>query len=152
MELKAKQEQIEKKKSMDFTIQGLNILYKTALHACRLVTSDQAFFLFPNLYRQFMQYTLNYDTFSLNSKVHQLINYQKRQKDDQSIIAFDVDWFVNTVRSVAHALWEHVCILTQSVNEHRGCSATISITRLVITLLIRNIYKRSVKNPCLKQN
>lgn len=71
--------------------------------------------------------SLNYDTVSLNSKVDQLINYQKGQNDDRSMkTAFDIDRFVNTVCSVAPELWEHAFILTLSVNEHRGRSACVS--------------------------
>lgn len=35
-------------------------LYKTALHACELLASDQPF-LFPSMYRQFMGYLADYD-------------------------------------------------------------------------------------------
>ena len=66
------------------------------------------------------------DSSSLNSKVHKLINHLLGQSNDQSMkLAFDVDQFVTTVRSVAPELWEHVCKLTQSVNEHRGRTASV---------------------------
>ena len=40
-------------------------------------------------------------------------------------LAFDVDQFVDTVCSIAPELWEHVCKLTQSVNECKGRSAAV---------------------------
>ena len=41
-------------------------------------------------------------------------------------LAFDVDQFVDTVQSIATALWEHVCKRTQSVNERRGRNGSIN--------------------------
>ena len=41
-------------------------------------------------------------------------------------LAFDVDKFVATVRSVAPDLWELVCEITQSVNERKGRSASVN--------------------------
>ena len=67
-----------------------------------------------------------YHTNSLNNQVHQLINHQKGQCSDQSMkLAFDVDQFVGTVQSIAPDLWDHVCKLTQSVNERKGRSASV---------------------------
>ena len=64
-----------------------------------------------------------YHTISLNNQVHELANHQKTQSSDQSMkLAFDVDQFVDTVKSIAP---EHVCDLTQSVNERKGRSASI---------------------------
>ena len=40
-------------------------------------------------------------------------------------VAFDVDQFVDTVKAIAPDLWEHVCELTQSVNERKGRSASV---------------------------
>ena len=40
-------------------------------------------------------------------------------------LAFDVDQFVEMVQSIAPDLWEHVCKLTQSVNERKGRSASV---------------------------
>ena len=40
-------------------------------------------------------------------------------------LAFDVDQFVDTVQFIAPDLWEHVCELTQSVNERKERSATM---------------------------
>lgn len=37
----------------------------------------------------------------------------------------DVDQFISDVHFVAPELWEHVCTLTQSVNECKGCSAAV---------------------------
>ena len=51
----------------------------------------------------------------LNSQVH---NHQKSKSDDQSMkLAFDVEKYVDTVKSIAPEMWEHVCNLTMSVNE-----------------------------------
>ena len=41
-------------------------------------------------------------------------------------LAFDVEMFVATVCSVAPDLWELVCEITQSVNEHKGRSASVN--------------------------
>ena len=35
--------------------------------------------------------------------------------------AFDVDQFVDTIRSIAPELWDHVCTFIQSLNECKGC-------------------------------
>ena len=43
-------------------------------------------------------------------------------------LAFDVDKFVTMVQSIAPELWEHVCKLTQSVNERKGRSASVKET------------------------
>ena len=43
-------------------------------------------------------------------------------------LAFDVDKFVTLVQSIAPELWEHVYKLTQSVNEHKGRSASVKET------------------------
>ena len=40
-------------------------------------------------------------------------------------LAFDVDQFVDTLCSIAPELWEHVCKLTQSINERKGRSASV---------------------------
>ena len=163
--------------------------YKTALHACELLSSDIS--LFPSMYRQIMQYLAEHDvdlsvvcvsksrlltflgkevgelssccvdksigivfhrnkadmqslvshalhassgcatsqayhTISLNHQVHELASHQKTQSSDQSMkVAFDVDQFVDTVKAIAPDLWEHVCELTQSVNERKGHSASV---------------------------
>ena len=166
-------------------------LYKTALHVCELVVSDRPF-LFPNMYRLFMQYVSDHDielssvcvsksrlltflgnefgelvtsfctnksieivfhrtkadmqsllshalqpnnctassqayhTNFLNSQVHKLVNHQKSQSDDQSMkLAFDVEKYVDTLKSIAPEMWEHVCNLTMSVNERKGRSASV---------------------------
>ena len=63
---------------------------------------------------------------SLNNQVHQLINHQKGQCSDQSMkLAFIIDQFVGIVQSIAPDLWDHVCKLTQSVNERKGRSASV---------------------------
>ena len=62
-----------------------------------------------------------YETNLLNDQVHELVNHQKNESRDQSMkLAFDVDKFIATVRSIAPELWEHVRKLTQSVNERKG--------------------------------
>ena len=62
----------------------------------------------------------------LNHQVHELVNHQKSESGDQSMkLAFDVDQFVATVHSIAPELWEHVCKITQSVNERKGRSASV---------------------------
>ena len=67
----------------------------------------------------------------LNRKVHEVINHQKSQCSDQSMkLAFDVDGFVSTVRSVAPELWDLVTKLTQSVNERKRRSASVNETSL----------------------
>jgi hypothetical protein len=67
-----------------------------------------------------------YHTNTLSNQVHELANHQKGQSSDQSVkLAFDVDQFVDTVKSIAPDLWEHVCELTQSINEHKGRSASV---------------------------
>ena len=68
-----------------------------------------------------------YETNLLNHQVHELVNHQKSESRDQSMkLAFDVEKFVATVRSIAPELWEHVCKLTQSVNERKGRSASVN--------------------------
>ena len=68
-----------------------------------------------------------YHTNLLNHQVHELVNHQKSESRDQSMkLAFDVDRFVATVHSIAPELWEHVCKLTQSVNERKGRSASVN--------------------------
>ena len=60
-----------------------------------------------------------------------MISLQKSQCKDQSMkLAFDVDGFVDSVRSVAPELWELVTKVTQSVNESRGRSASVNETSL----------------------
>ena len=162
------------------------------MHACELAASDPPF-LFPAMYRQFMQHLSDYDidfsevctsksrlltflgnefgalltfcvdrnvgtifhrtkadirtllshtlyanssctaafqiyeTNLLNHQVHELVNHQKSESRDQSIkLAFDVDKFVASICSIAPELWEHVCKLTQSVNERKGRSAYVN--------------------------
>ena len=165
-------------------------LYRTALHACDLVASDHSF-LFPSMYKLFMQYLAERDVdvsgvcvsksrlltflgnefgelltstcvdrsigtvfhrtkadmysllshalhanssctaapqaYLLNHQVHELVDHQKSETRDQSMeLAFDVDKFVATVRSVAPDLWELVCEITQSKNERKGRSASVN--------------------------
>lgn len=58
--------------------------------------------------------------------MHELVNHQKSESRDQSIkLTFDVDKFVDMVRSVAPELWEHVCKITQYINERKGRSASV---------------------------
>ena len=45
-------------------------------------------------------------------------------------LAFDVDKFVASVRSIAPELWEHVCRLTQSINERKGRRASVKDSTL----------------------
>ena len=72
-----------------------------------------------------------YETNLLNYQVHELVNHQKSESRDQSMkLAFDVEKSVATVRSIAPELWEHVCKLTQSVNERKGRSAVRSTLSL----------------------
>ena len=40
-------------------------------------------------------------------------------------LAFIIDQFVGIVQSIAPDLWDHVCKLTQSVNERKGRSASV---------------------------
>ena len=198
LNLKAKKEHLEKvvDEFEYITPEASDIaeccLYKTALHVCELAASDRPF-LFPTMYRKFMQHLSDYDidfsevcmsksrlltflgnefgelltfcvdrnvgtifhrtkadmrtllshtlhanssctaafqayeTNLLNHQVHELVNHQKSESRDQSMkLAFDVDKFVATVRSIAPELWEHVCKLTQSVNERKGRSASVN--------------------------
>ena len=63
----------------------------------------------------------------LNYQVHELVNHQKSESSNQSMkLAFDVDQFVTTIRSVAPELWEHICKITESVNERKGRSASVN--------------------------
>ena len=55
-------------------------------------------------------------------------------------LAFDVDKFVTMVQSIAPELWEHVCKLTQSVNEHKGRSASGQIKHLRIFSVSDIVY------------
>jgi hypothetical protein len=67
-----------------------------------------------------------YHTNSLNNQEHELANHQKSQSSDQSMkLAFDVDQFVDSVKSIAPDVWEHVCELTHSVNERKGHNASV---------------------------
>ena len=65
--------------------------------------------------------------FLLNHQVHELVDHQKGETRDQSMkLAFDVDKFVATVRSVAPDLWELVYEITQSKNDCKGRCASIN--------------------------
>ena len=64
----------------------------------------------------------------LNRSVHHVISHMlnKSINCDQSMkLLLDVDNFISDVCSIAPELWEHICILTQSVNECKGRSAAI---------------------------
>ena len=75
----------------------------------------------------------------LNSQVHKLVNHQKSKSDDQSMkLAFDVEKYVDTVKSIASEMWEHVCNLTMSVNERKGRSA--SVKKSALTSSINRAY------------
>ena len=45
-------------------------------------------------------------------------------------LAFDVNYFSASVCSIAPELWEHVCRLTQSINERKGRSASVKDSTL----------------------
>jgi len=47
-------------------------------------------------------------------------------KDDALIGGLDVDRFIQHVPVVSPELWEHICSLTQSVNEQKGRKAAVS--------------------------
>lgn len=69
------------------------------------------------------------DTISekLNNSVHDLVNHMLSSLSHQSeSLILDVDSFIQTVCTVAPDLWEHVRILTQSVNEHKGRLTAVS--------------------------
>ena len=46
-------------------------------------------------------------------------------------MSVDVDSFIDEIESVAPSMWEHVCKLTQSVNESKGRSAAINQLSLI---------------------
>ena len=59
------------------------------------------------------------------------MNHQKSQSDDQSMkLAFDVEKYVDTLKSIAPEMWEHVCNLTMSVNKRKGRSASVKESAL----------------------
>ena len=62
----------------------------------------------------------------VNRQVHQVASYMLSQayKDDRLINGLDVDKFEH-VCVVAPELWEHICSLTQSVNERKGRKAAV---------------------------
>ena len=45
-------------------------------------------------------------------------------------LAFDVEKYVNTVKSIALEICEHVCDLAMSINERKGCSASVKESAL----------------------
>lgn len=190
-ELKAKEQRLKEvvesifPDSSDLHVQLA--LYKTALHACRIVQLDQAF-LFPDMYKVFLQLVPCDVTVStsksrlltflgnefgdlmtsfcctkqsgtvfhrtgadihvllsnvlrkhstdtnmprkdpsqqLNDSVHKLVKHMLHKTPDPShSLLLDVDSFVEDVCSVAPNLWEHVKILTMTVNERKGRRST----------------------------
>lgn len=122
-------------------------LYKTALYMCEGLACDQAY-LFPRVYKLFLNTKadmrcllsqtlyasessdlfVNSDASILNKCVnrvvkHMLSNYNNCDRSAKLLL--DVDHFINDVWSVAPELWQHVCALTQSVNECKGRSAAV---------------------------
>ena len=68
------------------------------------------------------------DHSDLNRSVHRVISHMlnKSIDCDQSMkLLLDVDILISDVCSIAPELWEHICILTQYVNECNGRSAAI---------------------------
>lgn len=65
----------------------------------------------------------------LNESVHQVVKHMLSQTPNQGhSLILDVDSFIDSVCTVAPELWEHVQILTRSINERRGRRAAISTT------------------------
>ncbi len=65
---------------------------------------------------------------NLNSHVHQLASHMLNDayKDDRLAHVLDVDTYVEYIQASSPEVWEHVCKLTQSVNEGKGRKAAVS--------------------------
>ena len=61
----------------------------------------------------------------LNIGVNKLVQHllAESRHDPDVLMDVAVDKFINTVCSVAPELWQHICTLTQSVNEQKGHTA-----------------------------
>ena len=57
----------------------------------------------------------------VNKLVQQLV--AESRQDPDVLMDVDVDKFINTASSAAPELWQHICTLTQSVNERKGRTA-----------------------------
>lgn len=63
----------------------------------------------------------------LSESVQKLVKHLLESQSDQSeSLILDVDAFIDTVCTVAPDLWEHVQILTQSVNESKGRKTAVA--------------------------
>ena len=59
----------------------------------------------------------------LNNGVNKLVQHLLAESRHDVLMDVAVDKFINTVCSVAPELWQHICTLTQSVNEQKGRTA-----------------------------
>ncbi len=83
----------------------------------------------------------------LNTKWHELacklVDFQS--SNPSSATDLDLSIYINWVTSAAPELWEHICLLTQSVNERRGRRAAVEETTLHGTIKrIRSAYLLSM--------
>ena len=64
----------------------------------------------------------------LNQQVHRLVSHfiSEASSDTSLSTALDIDKFVRNVQHVAPDVWEHVCLLTRSVNERKGRKAAVN--------------------------
>ena len=69
----------------------------------------------------------------------------QKTPDPSQLIVLDVDSFIDDVCSIAPDLWEHIRILTQSVNERKGRKAATSKNSYASRLKhVRRAYLLSV--------
>ena len=58
---------------------------------------------------------------SLNDSMHKIIKHLlSESKDNERSMLLDLDQFIATVHKLAPELWDHVCTVTQSINERKG--------------------------------
>ena len=66
---------------------------------------------------------------ALNDSVHRVIKdtlLYNTEKEPHSVMMLDIDAYINKICSLAPELWEHICTLTQSINERKGRRAAVN--------------------------
>ncbi len=69
-------------------------------------------------------------TVTLNAGVNKLVTHlvADSRRDAKQCVNLDVEAFITTISKFAPGLWEHICMLTQSVNERKGRKASTTTT------------------------
>ena len=85
----------------------------------------------------------------LIASVIKLVHHLAQSRHDPAVLTdLDVDKFINTTCSIAPDLWEHIFTLTQTVNERKGHTASISQDRFAGC--IKRLYRAYLLSviPC----